>query len=194
MTCILGMEHQNKVYIGGDSARMSGWERNILSSHKVFRLNDFLIGYSGAVRMQNIMHHCVTIDRRQADDECEEQFVVTGLVEAVRKAMKDNGYITGEQGRDTTGNNAFLAGYRGKLYWIGSDFDVSHFTGGIAAVGTGADYALGALRMQLKMREQLIARGRKVDPLNPETMIWQALEIATEYCASVAPPFYVECL
>lgn len=183
MTCILGLEYDDHVYIGGDSITTNGWNKGIHIEHKVFRLDGFLIGSAGATRMRNLLQHELAI-RIQAENESDEHYIVSGLSEAVRECLKGHGFLTIEAGRDTAGMGALVIGYRGRLYWMGSEFDISRFEGGICAVGVGGDFAVAALRA-------LMLTSDKIDPI---PMMLQALAISGEYSAGVAPPYYVEVL
>ena len=46
MTCIAGLVHEGKVYIGADSAGVSGYDKTIPVAPKVFRRGGFIVGYT----------------------------------------------------------------------------------------------------------------------------------------------------
>lgn len=70
-------------------------------------------------------------------------------------------------------------GYHGKLYEVGSDYQVGIPADGYAAVGCGDCFALGALHG---------ARG------SPAARIRAALEAAAHFSAGVRGPFVIESL
>lgn len=180
MTCILALKYEGKVYMGGDSASMNGWDKNITAIQKVFHVGTFLIGFSGDTRMHNLLQWHVSI-REPESDENDMHYVVTGLIATVRECLKENGFLIHDNNHENNGNSAFLVGYRGDVYWIGSNFDVSRFSDSITAVGTGADFALGALKAFMDNKT-----------FKPKRDMLRALEISGNFCASVMPPYYVE--
>lgn len=52
MTCIVGLEHNGRVYIGADSAGVSGWDLTVRADKKVFRNGSFLFGFTDSFRMR----------------------------------------------------------------------------------------------------------------------------------------------
>jgi len=71
----------------------------------------------------------------------------------------------------------FLVGYKGVIYEIASDFQVNHFADGLAVIGCGAAYALGALKA--------------LSGLQPERRVALSLEIAAYFSGGVIGPFHV---
>ena len=82
MTCVVGLVHQNKVYIGADSAAVHSWTRRQTSLAKVFRRGPFLIGYTTSFRMGQLLQHELTVPKQQGDDDVH--YLVTQFIEAVR--------------------------------------------------------------------------------------------------------------
>jgi ATP-dependent protease HslVU (ClpYQ) peptidase subunit len=144
MTCIVGIEHDGKVYMGGDSAGASGWDIKNISCKKVFVKDHLIIGYTWSWRMGQIIEFaedipCLT-DEFKKDGYA---YLVKSFVPYIRKLFKDEGFSTIKDNFETGGN--FLVGINGKLYEIQQDFSVLRSTDGFAAVGCGANYALGAM-------------------------------------------------
>lgn len=183
MTVIIGAEHNGKVYMGGDSASLNGgWGVNALSGQKVFiHQQKFLIGVAGQPRLHDILKHQLDV-RPQTEGESDEHYMVDGFIMAVREALRANGHLTQEEGRETIDTSDIMVGYNGLLYWIGSDLEVLHFREQVAGIGSGADLAVGALSALLRERPTL--------PI--ETLMQKALKIAGDFSASVRPPYYVE--
>lgn len=179
MTCIIGIEYDGKVYIGGDSLVTQGWDCGVVSGQKVFRLGDFLIGCSGSVRMQNAVQYQLDI-RVQSDDETDEHYILTGLIETMRQRLKDNAISTNENGAEET-DGALLVGYHGKLYEVGIDYSIMRFQRGYDAIGAGGDFALGALTVL-----------KESEVFQPIEALIQALTISGRFSNTVAAPYYVE--
>ena len=55
MTCIVGLIDGNRVWMGGDSAGVSGLDITVRSDPKVFRNGDFLIGFTSSFRMGQLL-------------------------------------------------------------------------------------------------------------------------------------------
>lgn len=191
LTCIIGLEHEGKVYIGGDSCGTNGWEIGVLSTRKVFRVGEFLIGYSGSLRQLNLLRYAVH-PRPQEEDESDERYVVRGLIESIRQCFKDNGSSKIDNNLEDA-NSMMLVGFHGKLYQVGSMFDVAQFERGYAGVGAGGDYALGSLITQMKTACAMEKRadGSLTVP-EPEVLLKRALDVAAMMSGAVCPPFVVE--
>ena len=176
MTCIVGIAHKGKVYIGADSAAVQGWTRRQTELVKVFRRGPFLMGYTTSFRMGQLLEHQLPLPEQKGADDLA--FLVQEFVEAVRDVFKRHGYAKVESNNESAGQ--FLLGYRGKLYSIDSDYQVGLMADGFDAVGSGAEYALGALKVSERMQ--------------PTRRIKRALEVAAHFNMAVAPPFVVKTL
>lgn len=186
MTCIIGLEHEGKVYIGGDSSVTRGWEVSVTDQSKVIRVGCFLVGLAGTMRQLNLLEHHVH-PRAQEEGESDEHYVAIGLVEAIRQCFKDNGASKISDNQENS-DSIMLVGFKGKLYMVGSAFDVTHFERGFAAIGAGDDYAIGSLITQ----QQLFVRdGDEGNHPMPE-MLCRALGVAAYMSAVVRAPFKVE--
>jgi ATP-dependent protease HslVU (ClpYQ) peptidase subunit len=176
MTCVVGVAKDGIVYMGADSIATDGWRRGISALDKIFKVGGrFLIGYCGSFRMGQILRYHLDV-RQQKDAETDECYMVTAFVEAVRACLKDKGFTHIENNTETGGS--FLVGYRGCLYVVDEDFQVNRPLEGVAAIGAGADYALGAL-VALRRTE-------------PKRRIANALYTAEELSTLVAEPFRLE--
>lgn len=185
MTCIIGLEHEGRVYIGGDSQATAGWQKQTIAGKKIFRRKerwggitcDLLFGCAGSPRMAQLLQNQVEIPTAPLGG-VPDGYVVIDLMDAVRACFKAGGYITTTEGQEKGGT--FLLGYRGCLFQVGSDFQAERYASGMAAIGVGDAYALGAM-MALKR-------------MSPEKRILKALQIAGELCMAVSGPYYVEVL
>jgi len=179
MTCIIGLVHEGKVYMGGDSMAASGWDRSITALRKVFHVGEFLVGYTSSFRMGQILEYHLNV-RSPEEGESELRYMVVAFAEAVRACLKSNGYSTVQNNEEKGGT--FLVGYRGKLYCVANDFQVNPYAYNLGACGCGESYALGAM---LALQETLV---------DPEARILRALKITETFSSGVVGPFYVEVL
>ena len=174
MTCVIGLVEGSKVYIGVDSASVQGWTRRVTRLRKVFRKGPFLIGYTTSFRMGQLLEHQLEVPaQREGQDDIS--YMVTVFVEHVRGLLKEKGFSKIESNAETGGQ--FLVGYRGHLYCVQNDFQVGQMTEELDAVGSGAEYALGAM----------VALAN----LPPTKRIQRALQIAADFNMAVCPPFLV---
>ena len=172
MTCIIGLEHKGVVYIGGDSAGVSGLSITVRSDEKVFTNGTFIMGFTTSFRMGQLLRYKFDAPN-QASGVDDMRYMVTTFIDAVRKCFFDNGFGSKEDNQGGT----FLVGYKGKLYSIQGDFQVGKVAAGYAAVGSGTDLALGAMFANVKLK--------------PADRIKNALSAASTFNAGVMPPFVV---
>lgn len=178
MTCIVGVVQKGTVYIGGDSASVSGWTSRVTRLPKVFRRGPFLIGYTTSFRMGQLLEHSLNVPAQGPKERDDMRFMVTVFAEHVRQLLKERGVAKIESNAESGGQ--FLVGYRGRLYSVQQDFQVNEMADGFDAVGSGAEYALGALAA---------LRGQP-----PVQRLKRALAISAHFNMGVSPPFFVKSL
>jgi len=175
MTCIVGLEQNEYVYIGADSMSSNGWDREITMLSKVFKVQGFIIGYTSSFRMGQILQYHLDI-REQSQTESDGEYMVVAFIGAVRAALKSEGYTKVSDNEETGGR--FLVGYKGKLWRVDSDFQINRSAAGFSAVGCGKDSALGAMHA--------------LPDMPPKKRIRRCLEISAECTSGVCAPFHVE--
>lgn len=182
MTCIVGLVQRGTVYIGADAASVSGWTSRVTKLPKVFRRGPFLIGYTTSFRMGQLLEHALEVPpqvtRGRGVEHDDLRYMVTVFAESVRQLLKDRGMAKVEANTESGGQ--FLVGYRGRLYSVQADFQVNEMADGFDAVGSGAEFALGAM---------LALKGTP-----PVARIRRALEISAHFNMGVCPPFVVRSL
>ena len=183
MTCIIGLVEDDKVYLGGDSAGVDGnWNVTLRADKKVFKRDGYLIGFTTSYRMGQVLQYMATLptppDPLTLSDtdrlDWLMEFMVVEFVESIRKAFDKAGYTKIENSREEGGQ--FLVGVNGRLFCIGSDFQVGESMAGFDAVGSGATYAIGAMAVSRR---------------KPINRIKQALAVAEQFNAGVRGPFIV---
>lgn len=177
MTCIVGLVDRKTVYIGADSASVAGWTRRTTRLPKVFRRGPFLIGYTTSFRMGQLLEHSLAVPA-QGNERDDMRYMVTVFAEHVRALLKERGVSKIEANAESGGQ--FLVGYRSRLYSVQTDFQVNEMSDGFDAVGSGAEYALGALSA---------LRGSR-----PAIRLKRALEISSHFSMGVSPPFFIKML
>ncbi len=175
MTCIVGLVNRGTVYVGGDSASVQGWTSRVTRLPKVFRVGPFLIGYTTSFRMGQLLQYGLEV-RIRRPDEGEMDFMVTEFAERVRLLLKERGVAKVESNTESGGQ--FLVGYAGRLFSVQQDFQVNEMADGYDAVGSGAEYALGALRA--------------LERTAPLPRLRRALEASAHFNMGVCAPFYIK--
>ena len=176
MTCIVGLVDKGIIYMGGDSAGTDERLNQLIRDDpKVFRNDQFIIGFTSSFRMGQLLRFKFTPPKRY-QGENDYEYMVGRFVDEVRSCFKAGGYLTIKENQESGGT--FLVGYHKQLYSIYSDFQVGINNCGYAACGCGDLLALGALAANTH--------------LSPDERIKNALEIAEKFSAGVRRPFVFE--
>lgn len=179
MTCIVGLVHEGKVYIGGDRSAVDGWNRMVSNEPKLFRIGEILIGMSGSHLVSQILKHEFKPSRAQYMDETDLHYLVTVFGKEVRQLVSALINKRDDDGEAIFSGGA-LIGYRGKLYRMSSNCQVDWFERRYDAVGSGAAFALGS-----------IATNSSNTPTN---ILFDALRVASLLCVDVCAPYDVKSL
>ena len=178
MTAIAGLIDGDKVWIGGDSAGVGGYSLSVRKDPKVFKIDEFLIGYTSSFRMGQILRFFL-VPPPVPENEDEFAYMVKCFVPAVRTVLKDNGYLKILNNEETAGT--FIVGWRGRLFLIDEDLQVGEDATPYVACGCGQDLILGALYSMSKSKEKL----------TPAEKIKRALSASEAFSAGVRSPFKV---
>lgn len=173
MTCIAGVAHEGKVWIGGDSAGVGGYDLTLRADTKVFANGAFLFGFTSSFRMGQLLRYALTPPKLYDKDVMT--FMCTEFTDAVRNCLKAGGYAAREREQEQGG--VFLVGVAGRLFRIDNDYHVGEASALYDAVGCGEAYAKGALYASVGH--------------DPEVRVRQALAAAEQHSAGVRAPFSV---
>jgi len=174
MTCIVGLADVGGVYIGGDSAGVSGDDLTVRADSKVFQNGNFLMGFTTSFRMGQLLRYAFHPPLQDPDLDAFA-YLATVFVDGVRECLKAGGYATRHDEQESAGR--FLVGYRSRLYAIYSDYQVAQSVDDWMAVGCGAAYALGAL---------FATQGEP-----PKQRVLKALQAAERHSVGVRAPFRI---
>lgn len=177
MTCIVGMTHNGKVWMGGDSAGTAGnMNQRIRADKKVFVKGEFIIGFCGSFRMGDLLKHTFEIpDTAEVTDP--DKFMVNQFVDALRNLLETENKKAGLSDRDKL-YPSILVGFRGRLYNVESDYQCGRPEDGFDSVGSGSSVAVGAMHGSRSIK-------------SPRKRIEAALEAAARNDAAVRPPFHI---
>lgn len=174
MTAIVGVQHEGRVYIGGDSAGVADYSIAVRSDVKVFKRGPYAMGFAGSFRLGQLLHHAFKVPKPPATRL--DRFMVTTFVDAVRDCLDRGGVLTTKNGVQEGG--FFLVGVAGELFTVESDFQIGRPADEYAAIGCGSDIALGSLHT--------------TQGLKPRARIHLALDAASHHSAGVCPPYTIE--
>jgi hypothetical protein len=174
MTCIVGIAENGRVYLGGDSAGIAGLDLTVRDDAKVFRNGNFIFGFTSSFRMCQLLRFSFR-PPLPTIGIADYEFMCTAFIDAVRDCLKAGGFATKHNEAENGGS--FLVGYRGVIYEIDCDYQVGIPADGFAAVGCGAQIALGSLFSTHSHR------------MRPLWRLELALKAAERFSAGVRAPF-----
>lgn len=177
MTCIVGLVDGGDVWIGGDSAGVSGWDLHVRSDRKVFTRDGWAFGFTWSYRYGQIMRYKFHPPEKMLTDSNLLEYMCTDFVDALRQTMRDAGFAKIEHSREEAGQ--CLVGRRGRLFTVQSDYSVAENVAEFGAVGCGAPYALGAMTA---------TDGRGMTPAG---RVGSALAAAEQWSSGVRGPFHL---
>lgn len=188
MTCIVGVVDKiGNVWIGGDSAGVdtsagSNYSMGLHADKKVFtRVDDsgivWAFGFTTSFRMGQLIHYDLKLPKLEKEDRLDlHKFLVTKFTVSLRECFAGGGFREEKQGRESGGT--FLLGLLGELFIVEDDYQIAKPIHCFAAVGSGAQIALGALGATSNMK-------------NTERRIKKALTWAETFNAGVRRPFHI---
>lgn len=173
MTCIVGLQHDGKVTIGGDSAGVAGYSITVRADTKVFTVGPYLMGFTTSFRMGQLLHH--TFKPKPPKGNLD-RFMVAEFIPGIMDCLETGGWLSTENGRREGGT--FLVGVHGRLFSVHDDFQVGSPVDGYESVGCGDEIALGSLHS---------TTGKP-----PRARVKAALTAAAHHSAGVTPPFVIK--
>ena len=177
MTAIVGITDGRTVVIAGDSAGVGGCVTQPRLDAKVFTNGPYVIGYTSSFRMGQILRYAVKAPIPPEGEDGLHAFMCTSFINSVREGLKEGGWAS--KNNDQEEGGSFLVGVRGRLFEIEGDYQVGELADGYAAVGYGAEIALGALH------------ATRDAGMTMEARVITALEAAAHFSMGVRPPFTV---
>jgi hypothetical protein len=162
--------------MGADSAGVTGLSLAVRRDPKIYRVGDFLFGFTSSFRMGQLLGYKFNPPQHHGEWSIE-LYMTTYFIDALRDTLKSGGCARTDNGAEVAGE--FLVGYRGHIFRVCSDYQVGENMEPFDAVGCGAELALGALHATR-------------DNSNPNDRVIMALEAAEAFSAGVRRPFRVE--
>lgn len=177
MTCIVGLKENGVVYIGADS---SAYCNGIVTSsklEKVFKVKDFIIGYTTSFRMGQLLQYYLSEVEDKEEGQGDLEYLVKTVIPFIQKLFKENGFANINENVERGGK--FLLAYNNNLYEIEGDYQVNTYHDNYNSVGSGEDFAKSSFYTTRNVK------------ISPETKVYLALESAEHFVSSVCRPFTI---
>lgn len=147
---------------------------------KVWEWNGVVFGGCGSWRAIQVLQYWLdneSVSHQLSRFENDlERFMVKHLMPEIKTIFDRHGP---GQSEDDSGS-AFLIGSRGKLYYLGEEYEFIELEDPFGAIGSGDQLALGAL--------SVLAQD---ETLEPEEILVKSLESAERYTSYVRRPFRI---
>lgn len=177
MTCIVGIEYEGSVWLGGDSVSVcedSAWS---VTDPKVFINKNIGFGYCGSFRGGQLLKYGLEVPLHPVARD-DMGYLVIDLVDSIRALWTSKGILQNENGIEAVDTHV-MVGYNGKLYYTDEDMQVCRTDTGYYAMGCGKHFALGALHALQRLA------------LTPELKLQYALEAASAWSGAVRGPWNI---
>lgn len=184
MTTIVGLVANARMFLAGDSLASGSGSAVTLKRpkvvHKLVEVESggqepLLIGVAGSFRVAQL----VSAIEPPPSSSCagDFEYIAIDLVEAIRQELGNKGAMVKDR-EEETATMQMLIGYRGCLYEIQADFSVIQVDRSYHAVGSGADFVLGAW---YAMRDK---------PIEYAAWLRVAFDVATHFDVGTRLPVY----
>lgn len=174
MTCIAGLVDGKNVWLAGDRAATGGGLNRILLKHpKIFMKSNIGFGICGSPKIANAIEHVLVMPEHEKGLE-PSTYLISRLVPAMRECLQSIDATVEHNGQQYLEGGMLIA-FKGELYQLECNFQVTQTANGFDAIGSGGEAALGSLRA---------SRG-----VGARKRLKMAMETSAENNAGVAPPF-----
>lgn len=144
MSVVVGLVGEDGIYLGADGQATDGWQRIEMVAPKVFRCPPLVIGCVGTMRLIQILSTFLVLPKSDGHDPLD--FLVRHFVPAVQGILREHDCLQVKDGSaEIAGECECLIAAGNGLFRLSTDFQVIEREGGYDAIGSGAEYALGAL-------------------------------------------------
>jgi ATP-dependent protease HslVU (ClpYQ) peptidase subunit len=195
MTTVVGYQGDGYVVMGCDS-RIAAYDSDgtavqmstlDYSHSKIADSHGYLIGVAGDARAMNLLHHAYTppdssLMRTRAKLDA---FITCQIIPSLRELFEEHGYASANRENKTAieQDSQIMLAVNGRLVVIESDYGWSPDKHGIYAIGTGAAFALGAMKAHLEQRTMTVNKAKEA--------VLLALDVASNFDCHTGGPFKV---
>lgn len=177
MTCILAKIQDGKVHMLGDKMGSNGHTKSVYPLiNKVFKVDDFVIGYTSSFRMGQILQYSWNPPSKMEKDS-DDTYLFKHVITSIKIAFDNNCY--GKKDKVEFEGGTFLLGWHGRLFEMQNNLSLLEYDK-TAAVGCGQYFAQASMNT-------LTALGAFQD--DPEKFLSCALTIAAEGVEGVSKEY-----
>lgn len=144
MTTIAVTRTKTGVMFAADEQTSSGYQKGF-GAEKVFKNGTTMFGVAGDWRLSNILRYVLDVPARLKGDSPDE-WVVKRLVPRIIKALEDHHSLEEDKGTVDVGMSVLLHAH-GVTGYLDSSLSWHGSTHPFWAIGSGSEYALGAMQM-----------------------------------------------
>lgn len=190
MTCIIGLLTDERIYVAGDSVGSTGWSKSVRADDKVFRVGNFLFGFTGSFRLAHLLMWGFRPPAHDPKDSTHK-YMCTDFMNALRDRLRGAGCLHTKDGIDRFVNSsAIIVAYRDSVFCVEGDLQVGIPGDCVSDVtwvaeGCGGDFAMGALYGYLSVN-------KKKTHANYKKALTVALESAERFSEGVGAPFIIK--
>ena len=148
---------------------------------KIIKNGSYLLGAAGDMRAINLLAHVFKppICSPSTKGIKLDKFMTTHFIPELKKCFEDNSYS-----KDGESDSQVIALVNGVVYEIGEDYSWCHDEVGVYSIGSGSQYALGALTA--------LAEGKKRTLTNARSSLKSALTASCKFDKQSGEPIYVQ--
>ena len=181
MTCIVATRSRKGVIIGGDSLGSDGYGSTVRQDPKVGRVGEYLFGFCGSFRVGQVL--LFDFDPPEPSRKTAPEiyrFLVAEFIPKLRETMLGAGVLKIEDKIEEFDGAAFIIGIHSHMFYVEEDLQVGWPNTPYFSVGSGEDYAMGAMYNAYKQKK----RG--------EDLLMAGLNAAEQFSVGVGGPFIFE--
>jgi ATP-dependent protease HslVU (ClpYQ) peptidase subunit len=167
LTIVIGIRNNDEIMFGGDRCVSNG-QKNMSAFPKIFKKKNMLFGVAGQLLLIQHLKYNFKIPTH-SKGVSDEKYMNTIFINELRKCFENNRASQIEKNQEEM-FSSIIVGYKNKLYLISTNFCVSEFNSSFIAIGSGKQYAIGALETDIERRGYV-----------DEDSIRTAIEIAARY-------------
>lgn len=183
MTTLAAIQGEGWAIVGCDSKVVEEQRTFILprDNGKIVKNGAYLLGAAGDMRAINLLAHVLKPPVPAPNDIGIklDKFISSKFIPALKQCFDEAQY--GEKGEQ---DSSILVVIHGTIYEIGSGYDWCHDESGVYALGSGGDYAMGAML--------LAAEGKKRTMTNARSSIKSALAISARLDPNTGGSIYLQ--
>lgn len=142
MTCIVAVETPRRAYIGADAFVGSASYSDVRAGSKLFARNGWHVGVAGSSRLSNVLEH---VFEWPAAPSSEDLAAVVRVASDIAKLVADDDMCFSNEGGQRSLSSEVMLAAAGRVYVLGVNLGAYRSRRGYAAIGSGDQYALGAL-------------------------------------------------